>query len=39
VYRSFRDIAEFMSELKELLDVQARTKERKVTRAPKVGKV
>jgi transcriptional repressor NrdR len=36
VYRSFRDIAEFMSELKELLDEQARVKERKPP--AKVGK-
>jgi transcriptional repressor NrdR len=36
VYRSFRDIAEFMSELKELLDEQARAKDRKPV--PKAGK-
>ncbi len=29
VYRSFRDIAEFMSELKELIDEQGRGKDRK----------
>lgn len=29
VYRSFHDIAEFMTELKELLDVRAKTKDRK----------
>jgi transcriptional repressor NrdR len=32
VYRSFRDIAEFMSELKELVDDRAKTKERRVHR-------
>jgi transcriptional repressor NrdR len=32
VYRSFHDIAEFMSELKELLDVRAKSKERKHAR-------
>jgi transcriptional repressor NrdR len=35
VYRSFRDIAEFMTELKELLDVQAQTK---AAKPPKAGK-
>ncbi len=30
VYREFRDLSEFMSELKDLLDQQARAKEKKV---------
>lgn len=30
VYRSFRDIAEFMSELKELINEQGKSKDRKV---------
>jgi transcriptional repressor NrdR len=32
VYRSFHDIAEFMSELKELIDGRARSRERKAHR-------
>jgi transcriptional repressor NrdR len=32
VYRSFHDIAEFMTELKDLLDERAKTKERRVHR-------
>jgi transcriptional repressor NrdR len=35
VYRSFRDIGEFMDELKELVSSQGRAKERKV---PRTGK-
>src|SRR5215813_1155915 len=35
VYRSFRDIAEFMNELKELIDEQGKAKERKMQTAGK----
>jgi transcriptional repressor NrdR len=35
VYRSFRDISEFMSELKELIDEQGKAKERKMQTAGK----
>src|SRR5512140_1062619 len=35
VYRSFRDVGEFLNELKELVSAQGRAKERKVPRAGK----
>lgn len=38
VYRSFRDVGEFLNELRELVDTQARPKERKALGVTKPGK-